>query len=378
MDLELLNGREFGEVCNNSALPFNAMLQGTTVWEIATPLSGDPQPLLHLALKEGRLALWYSDGSIAVCRANDGAVAWTRPLSAAARPQIDADGMIVVERPGGYQILDWENALSGRVRLPFMDALSTLVLMATGESELRYCYGQSPTPTGGPGSEFTGPMSVYMRYNPDDGSNPFPWHMRRPGFLLDAFFDAGRRRICMVTSESILVLDADGSGDQDVRSFDFSAAFAACFDTGNNLVAVIRQTIEVNGRERDSTGLTVFDAGGTPLWRYPLPDDPRIAQPPAALADGSVLIMTCAELHKVREGELLWSVPLPCEWNKPRLSILADESVLVAAGRFVLHYSHDGTEVKRIFLEDELTCRPITDSEGHVYVGGANKVYCVR
>lgn len=378
MDLDLLNGREFGDVGNNAALPFTATLQGTTAWEIRTPLPGDPRPLRHLALKEGRMALWYADGSIAVCRAKDGAVAWTRPLSSAARPQIDADGMIVVERPGGYQTLDWDNALSGRIRLPFMDALSTLVLMTFGESELRYAYGQSPTPTGGPGSEFIGPMSVYMRYNPDDEGDPFAWHMRRPGFLLDAFFDADRRQICMVTSESILVLDAEGSGDQDVRSLDFSAVFAACFDAGGNLVAVVRQTLEVDGREREVTSLEAYDTGGMPLWRHALPDDPRIAQPPAALADGSVLLITGAELQKVREGELLWSAPLPCEWSKPRLSILADESVLVAAGRFLLHYSSDGTEVKRIFLEDELTCRPIVDSEGRIYVGGANKVYCIR
>lgn len=119
---------------------------------------------------------------------------------------------------------------------------------------------------------------------------------------------------------------------------------------------------------------------GEMVWSCPLPPAERRAwrQPPAVDGDNRVAYIWGDTLLLIADGTILWRREIPATRFVPYVTILGDNSLLLAAGNGLWHLDKDGGLLFETYLKPEvsITTPPVVDGSGRVYVGTTAGVHC--
>lgn len=188
----------------------------------------------------------------------------------------------------------------------------------------------------------------------------------------------------LVTGDDVRVVLLDAAGGVTV----FDAATGKAVDS----FAIAKAGFQQAGLDcRDRLIVSFYDAEAKPqlacytltgemVWRCPLPSAERRAwrQPPAIDGDNRVAYIWGDALLVVADGTVLWRRDIPATRFVPYVTILGDNSLLLAAGNALLHLDKDGNLLFETYLAPEvsITTPAVVDGAGRVYVGTTAGVHC--
>jgi hypothetical protein len=375
-NMALINTRLYGEACNSAYLPFTTSIKGHTVWSESSKTSSETHGPRMLAIKDDLLLIVYGSGYLECRDRKSGKLMWNRETSGKASFHLTNDGALVMVPGSIFAFVDSVGKIDEKTRLPFAGDGYLWTLDQAGK-EYRYCYLRPPQLTNSPSDATNGPVWSYIRYAPES-DELFLWELIRKGFIKDAFFNSDKSLLCVISDTTVNIIKTTGSVDADAPSISCSESFCGAYDKSGDLYVILTETIHDKQKPIIQSGLACYNSKLKRKWWYALPIQPHIAQPPAALDNESVLLLSDNTLNLISGGKQIWHIDLPCEWNRAAFSVLKDQSFLISAGVNLLHISLDGKEINRMLLGDLLSSRPIVDESGRVYVAGEGRIYCIE
>ena len=124
--------------------------------------------------------------------------------------------------------------------------------------------------------------------------------------------------------------------------------------------------------------ICAFTPRGEKLWETPIERFSRTGQPVAFAPGGILYYCTGNKLIAISNGEIKWAYELTAGINDTYLTVLDDQSVLVAVLNSVFHISNEGTLTNTFTNPFIITCRPVMDGTGKVYVAGKGAIRCIE
>ncbi|MHC4862514.1 MAG: outer membrane protein assembly factor BamB family protein [Planctomycetota bacterium] len=122
----------------------------------------------------------------------------------------------------------------------------------------------------------------------------------------------------------------------------------------------------------------VFFLAGEEQWRWvdrEKTDRWVTDQPP--IRPDSQRVYALTNVLAIEQGNLLWEYEVKDEILRQGSS-LADGSILVTAGKTIVHLDRDGKQLLSVSLENEILTPPVVDTEGNIYVATASHLVKIK
>ena len=143
----------------------------------------------------------------------------------------------------------------------------------------------------------------------------------------------------------------------------------ACDHHGNLLLVT---------QEEDFYFLKQYSQSGKEEWKVLLPSAGLNMQPPAVSPQGIVYVGHGTGVTAIENGTELWRKVLSGGALPVHTTVLSDNSILVGAVNTLHAINSTGEETGSKVLPGVITCRPIMDNKGRIYVAGKEGIYCVK
>lgn len=369
----IINGYLYGDNFNSSYLQASSVFEGKVLWEKSNA-NKEPIPAKHIILINESVLVRFPSRLNCFYK-NSGELGWSESLSDNFKFQVK-DALVRTRLAGGRVGTISSRGEKSSPRYVHMIGDETfLFYLSENGHEDDFCYSLRMQPTSRPVDKGITPTFYYTRY--DNRENDVIWEYRRFEHLIDILSNETAGNLYAITSNSIHIILCKGTSDDDVVTIPFSRVYQAALDTRNNIYAVVEQDEKDKKGSSKHARLVCIQNDRKIQWQYDIPSV-KIAQPPSPLPDGKVLLCVGNQLLCIREGELLWTYDLPSTNSGIHLTVLKDASTLIATGPFLIKVTPEGTEENRMVLKEVLTCRPVVDSDGLVYVAGTNAIYCIK
>jgi len=363
----IINSKKYADARNSSYLDVTGRLGGNQVWEKKSLYVDDLIPADQLAIIDTFLVISYGN-YINVRSQKTGESIWSKEMFSGALFDLKANGLVAVDENGYYEILGMDQKINEHLSLPFLSSQTMLFFSRKNDNEMAYCYQTYPTATNSPTDSFGGPEMTFNRF--DIKSDDFIWQFIKKEDLIEALIAGDGSFYCLVTLNHIYLIDSEATSDDGVTTIDIEEAVSAAIDHQGN-VLLIENTEE--GRFLKS-----FNRQGEISWEFPMEEAELTGQPPASHPDGSVYIVLDDKLIKIESGKEVWSCQLMADAGEARITVLKDGTILAAANSVLMQISPDGEITANEVIPEPITCRPIMDNNGLIYVTGATGVRCLR
>jgi hypothetical protein len=103
-----------------------------------------------------------------------------------------------------------------------------------------------------------------------------------------------------------------------------------------------------------------------------------IVQPAASSPHGEIFLAIGTTLFCFQNGKELWRHHFETVTQPILFTVLADNSALSVSGHFVFLTESDGKQTFEKFVIPEISCRPIIDADGRIYIGGKGGILCLK
>ncbi len=363
---EFINPHPFGDLQSSSFIPASTRLLGEQIWPTADktiPTLGVP---LNLALAGDLLVVRYAD-FIQILRAADGSEVLKTEIMPFVDFQIDSAGVLVVEPSGLAQWVSLAGKRSEVIHLPYLGERTRLHWATSAGPELRYAYTASPIPGHGSHAANIPGTICYGRALPKTEEVIFVFQRQGVG-----------RGVCTSPDFGTVVLGSDSL-------LDVIPADVAGYDRGREIKTGELRSFSINAEnqilvvDKDDDGLRLRALGleGNDIWTFRLEGEQTLNQPPASSPGGNVWLVWGRELLHFHNGLKKWNFSVPAA-GSPLLTVLDGGLSLLAVDSNLTLVGPDGQMLRNRPLRSRLTCRPIVDASGRIYVGGPNGIFCVR
>jgi len=363
---ESVNYHRYGDMQASSSLRSAGAVTGEIIWQAASDSASGAAPI-HLAIRDDLLVVGYG-GYIEGRRRSDGEFRWGCEVA----PNIDFDmnekGIATLDETGFYNLVGYDGRPVEEVRLNFMVDDPYLVYADIEATEARYiCYSLGKADLT-PGEEPPPPYLVYARY----GLNPreLIWTFHEEGVYLGACLSADEETVYLATPETIYVFPAGATSDMELARHRFGRHLSFSLDHEGDLLTFFET--------EEGRFLKKVRPDGAEMWQAAIPPGGEVRQPPASSVGGNVYLAAGSKIVIIKDGEVVREYESGAGNERIHISVLADNSVLVAAGTMLQHLGPDGEVLLNRKMPGELTCRPIMDNAGRVYVGGSAGLLCLE
>ena len=159
----------------------------------------------------------------------------------------------------------------------------------------------------------------------------------------------------------------------DTKLGDVTARYIISLDELVDWSADQEGTLCITGYHEEQKVLLAMSLAGEEKWRWVDRDksDRWVPyQPPIRSGSRRVYALTGGCVLAIEQGNLLWQYKVKNGTPKHGSS-LADGSLLVTAGKTLIHLDSAGNERFMVSLEDEILTPPVVDAEGNIYVATA-------
>lgn len=363
----IINSKKYADAQNSSYLAVAGQLTGNQVWEAKSLFIDDLVPADQIAIIDSFLVLAYGN-RFNVRSLNSGQSVWQKELFSGALFDLKPAGLVTVTQSGYYEILGMDQKNYNRQSLPFLTSQTMLYFSRARDKEMAYCYQTYPTATNSPTDKFDGPEFTFSRF--DIKINNFIWQFVKKEDLIDALVAPDGSFYCIATLNHIYLIEAEAVSDKAVITINLEEVTAAALDHQGNILVI--QNIE------EGQFLKSFDRQGHPIWQFPLDRAELTGQPPACHPDGAIYLVLNNRLLKIDKGQEIWSCQLMAESGETVITVLEDGTILAAAKTILMQISPDGEIMMNKVVPEPITCRPIMDKNGLIYIAGATGIRCLR
>jgi hypothetical protein len=207
-----------------------------------------------------------------------------------------------------------------------------------------------------------------------DGPLDRDWLHEFTGTALPALVTGDNARVVLLnTASGVTVFDIATGKTADSFEVPKAGFLQASLDRRDRLIVALYDA-------KAQPQLDCYSLSGEQIWSCPLPPAERRAyrQPPAVDGDNRVAYIWGDTLLVVADGTILWRHAVPATRFVPYVTIMGDNSLLIASGNALLHLDKDGGLLFEIYLKPEvsMTTPPVVDAAGRVYVGTTAGVHC--
>jgi len=136
----------------------------------------------------------------------------------------------------------------------------------------------------------------------------------------------------------------------------------------------------ITGNHEESKVLLAISHTGEEKWRWVdrEKDDRWVsAQPPIRSEGQRVYALTSRRVLAIEQGKLVWEYEVEDQILRHGSS-LADGSILITAGKTLVHLDRDGKQLFSVSLENEILTPPVADAEGNIYVATASHLVKIK
>ncbi len=367
--VQQINPRSYADLQGTSCLPVIARIAGQIVWPEEGTTEAMPQHPAHLAIHGDLVIVRYTDILEVKDRAS-GKRIWNRRIYPGVAFSLEPEGITTISENGDYERLGFDAEITERISVPFLlgDPIPHFDLIRIDTAELTCIYHTYGEPALDHDEESIPPFFLFDRMSRH--SEKGIWTLEIRGEMQGFRITSDDSRVYMATDEYFNFLPLDAKSNEEVKSLEMPGLITFSLNHSDDLL-VVQDT-------DDGRLLRQIGSDGEDHWQIELPKGDTIWQPPASSPDGGVYLALGSKLLHIRDGEIAWEYPFPSGGRNIYITVLSDGSVLAAAGIALVHISSAGEEIITRFFERELTCRPIVDEEGRVYVGTVGGVQCLK
>ncbi len=207
-----------------------------------------------------------------------------------------------------------------------------------------------------------------------EGLTDWDWLHEFEGTALPALVTGDNARVVLLNTASLVTIFDIATGKTS-GSFEIPQAgfLQASLDRRDRLI------VALYGAEAHPQ-LDCYSLSGDLVWSCPLPSAERRAyrQPPAVDGDNRIAYIWGDTLLVVADGTILWRHAVSATRYVPYVTVLGDNSLLLAAANALVHLDKDGGLLFEMYLKPEvsITTPPVVDAAGRVYVGTTAGVHC--
>ncbi|MDD4051139.1 MAG: hypothetical protein PHR28_04465 [candidate division Zixibacteria bacterium] len=207
-----------------------------------------------------------------------------------------------------------------------------------------------------------------------DGLTDWDWMREFEGTALPALVTSDNVKAVLLNTTSLVTVFDIATG-KTIDSFEVPKAgfLQASLDRRDRLVVALYGA-------KAQPQLDCYSLSGDLVWSCPLSPAERRAyrQPPAVDGDNRIAYIWGDTLLVVAEGTVLWRHAVPAGRFVPYVTVLGDNSLLLAAANALVHLDKDGVLLFETYLKPEvaITTPPVVDTAGRVYVGTTAGVHC--
>lgn len=231
-----------------------------------------------------------------------------------------------------------------------------------------YWYGYRTTPMPVPRGENISYWFQFNRHVPEQ--ELFVWSYRVEGTALGSLTTLDNKTFFVIMPNQIHHFPVDATSENAVTKFDVPFITSFALDHKGVLTLVVQDS--------GIYYLKQFSYSGEELWKVTLPGISQSKQPPASSPQGTIYYGESNSIVAVENSEVKWQLPLSKEPAFFYITVLADNSLLVASGNTLYAISEDGKIAKTVTIPFTITCRPIMGLDGAVYVGGSGGIACLK
>jgi len=366
-NIQMINPRPYADLQATSFLPFKGKITGTVVWsQNLSPELGERIPI-HLAIRAEMLIVSYGD-HIEARNRNDGSRLWGRDTYGAVSFDMTPDGISTVNHADFYSLLGFDGVFGKGIWLPYLVNNPSLDFVRMVSGEMRLVYHSSGLPATEHDKESIPAQLVYSRYH--EKEEEFIWTFKKTGLCQAVRISPDLRQIFMASTQEILSFPFDANSESQVRTLEIPGLMAFSLDHEGSLLVV-----QESG---EGLRLTSLDLSGRENWAYSQDVPGMIPHPPASAPGGRVYLMIDSVLHCFESGELDWEFSFPRPETGVWFSVLADHTILAGVSRLLMQISEDGKPLFNKPVATPITCRPIIDEKGRVYIAGQGGIFCLK
>lgn len=346
---------------------------GAKVWFAATTTPGNPAPPRTILLLPDGLAVVYQDRLER--RSPDGKVSWTQEHEGGLGAFVAEGRFYFRNQDYGLAAVDASgNLVIDDFFLPNstdMGWLMTVVPRQDGKF-LVQAMNRAMEETA-MDSDATDEYSLILMGQ--DAYDDWVYFLHYEGECLPGAVTRDGKQIVVANSRGkVVVFDVDDGTPQESFELEETEICQMSLDREENLVLT---TFDIQGKGK----LASYTRQGDLVWEIPLAHEPTgdFQQPPAIDGDNRVLYAVGGELLVVDQGKLVWKKMIPTA-PLTYLTVLGDNSVLVATGGVLSHFDGDGNELFTRLLDPAgiITTPPVVDDVGRVYVGTVEGIHCLK
>ena len=360
-----INSRFYADLQSSSYLPLSGSLKGDILWHQMPDNTTSGRMPIHLALRDNILIIRYID-YLEARNSKDGSILWGRETSSNIAFDMTEEGIATLDHAGYYELLDYDGQVKWDIRLPFLVDEPFLEYADIDATELRYIYYSMGTADSEPDRE-PAPLSYgYSRYRRQPSG--FIWSLQDHGALINACLNPNHDRVFLISTDRLYSFPADADSSIAVAKLEFENILAASLNHHGDLLLLLT--------DEETTRLKLLSPDGEQQWEFPVMNIGEVRQPPGSSPNGRVFLAFDESFICLADGELLWKYKSGIPADESFFTVLADNTALIGFGSILVHLSDDGSEILRKILPGKVTCRPIIDGQGRLYIGLDNGVYC--
>jgi len=362
-----LNGRRFGDFQARSFLPVSGRLSADVKWSQASSDDRHQAPPLHLALWGDDLIVQYPE-RLESRPVAGGPVTWSQTVASDFEFQLTDTGLTALGRAGVYTRYRKDGSAATTETLPLLADIVRLHAMEEIDGELRYAVATEFIPSSDPGEMEEPPLMSFHRFDPV--AMDYSWSFEAEDDLIQVLRHPRDDRWSLVGAAGIHAFASSTDDPAAVTTMKADVIEAAAYDFDEQLLVVMID----QGQRR----LRCLDDAGATVWEDLLANG-ALVQPPASRPGQHHYLLLGDELSHWHQGQLQWrySVPFAGE-HRPLFTVLEDGSILLTAGTHCIQLRSDGEELARVDTGGQLSCRPLMDAQGRVYLGSGPWIRCYQ
>ena len=370
MDNQFINNRKFGDYGNHSALPFSVALQGDVVWPENPVTMGNvcSNAPVHLALWRNVVVADCGPEIIALEK-NTGNLLWRQAKYDNAEFDLTEKGIVKVSRSARCEVLDIKGVSIESVPLPAFIDNSRLLSCHIAGDDVYYLFNYAGSKYVSPGNSAASANFTFEHMKKESQISVWSrvWRQETARWVC---YSSDRETVYIASENNLYSFPAGIEDDQmvNVTPFTFIEGLSLNHenevlviektDKGRFLHRVDRSTIRKATIELDGNGVVI--------------------QPAASTSDGTVFVAAGKVLYRIDNGNEVWRRQFTPAQKPILFSVLSDKSVISVSGHSVFVTDPEGTQTFEKFVIPEISCRPVVDAGGAVYLGGKNGIVCLK
>lgn len=354
----------YADSFQNACLPVSLSLTGKAVWSASPPSTmemGDPRMLtvagqtLFVSCQEGVYALDTATGKML----------WEKAYINYADPFMTADCIRTVTPNHYLEYLSLNGTSIERFRVPILVDAFRLFYLYMDDDRMFLVLNRYPTRFDEPEPQ----GFILTNYSRRDAH--ITWYREAEDLAVGYVVVPETGKLFVATEKHLYQTTLDAVKDSHMTSLDINGARSLSMDHQGNLL--------IMKHEGEKQMLLCTDQGGVKKWRVSLPELGSIVHPAASTPGGVVYCSPDKILFCIKDGVVLWQKKLrKLDEYGLMLTTLSDNSVIAAGMNNVVQISQKGDTLAQILVPFVVTCRPVADGSGRLYVAGAEGVGCYQ